>query len=178
MSLIASKLTRLHHMTYTSYDIAATRHFYEDLIGMPLTQTWVQNPTVGPLAGRVYVQCFFSLADGGALAYSQDLGVARPENRARSGFHIAFKCEAETIAAIRERLLADGYAPDDLRMRENEYCVSLYVTDPDGLTLEFAVDHDTIDDIVAWHAKWAHAELERWLSGDTTSNDGWQQAEG
>jgi catechol 2,3-dioxygenase-like lactoylglutathione lyase family enzyme len=163
-------------MTYTSYDIAATRHFYEDLIGMPLTQTWVQKPTAGPLAGRVYVQCFFSLADGGALAYSQDLGAPRPEDQARSRFHIAFKCDAETVDAIRARLLADGYPAEDLRMRENEYCASLYVTDPDGLTLEFAVDHDTIGDIVAWHATWAHAELERWLSGDTSPNDGWQHA--
>lgn len=168
------KLTRLHHLAYTSYDMAATRHFYEDLIGMPLTQTWVENPTEGPMAGRKYVQCFFGLADRGAIAYSQHFGAERPADRPRSGFHIAFKCDAETMHGIERRLLADGYRPEDLSIRENGYCISLYVTDPDGLVLEFAVDREEIDAIVAWHASMAHAELERWQAGDTSSNDGWR----
>ena len=29
--------TRLHHNAYVTHDMEATRHFYEDLIGMPLT---------------------------------------------------------------------------------------------------------------------------------------------
>jgi glyoxylase I family protein len=171
------QLTRLHHFAYTTYDVLATRHFYEDLIGMPLTQTWIENPTEGPLAGHHRIQCFFGIADGGAIAYSQRLGAERPESAPRAGFHLAFKCDEDAMRAIKERLIADGYAPEQLTIRENEYCVSLYVTDPDGLVLEFAADNDDIDAIVGWQATTAHQELERWFAGDTGSvEDAWRRA--
>ena len=35
--------TRLHHTAYVTKDLEATRHFYEDLIGMPLTATWCES---------------------------------------------------------------------------------------------------------------------------------------
>ena len=31
--------TRLHHNAYVTRDMEATRHFYEDLIGMPGTES-------------------------------------------------------------------------------------------------------------------------------------------
>ena len=33
---------RLHHNAYVTRDMEATRHFYEDLIGMPLVATWCE----------------------------------------------------------------------------------------------------------------------------------------
>ena len=35
--------TRLHHNAYVTRDMEATRHFYEDLIGMPLVATWCES---------------------------------------------------------------------------------------------------------------------------------------
>jgi glyoxylase I family protein len=170
----AVKLQRLHHLAYTTYDMPATRHFYEDIIGMPLTQTWVEAPTEGPLSGRSYVHCFYSLADGGAIAYFEYHGAAKPENRPGSEGHIAFKTDAETQRGIRERLLEDGYRPGDLRLQDHGYCLSLYVSDPNGLRLEFTVDHDDIDRIVAHQAATAHDELDRWQGGDRSPNNSWR----
>ena len=34
--------TRLDHNAYVTSDIEATRHFYEDLTGMPLIATWCE----------------------------------------------------------------------------------------------------------------------------------------
>ena len=54
---------------------------------------------------------------------------------------------------------------------EHGYCHSLYVTDPNGLIVEF-----TLDDAKApeWNKKRksdAHSELKRWLGGDHTPNN-------
>jgi glyoxylase I family protein len=170
------KLQRLHHLAYTTYDMAATRHFYEDVIGMPLLQTWVEGPDDGPFAGRRYVHCFFGLADGGAIAYFEFPDRTEPENRPPTEGHIAFKTDADTQRAIHERLLADGCGPEDLRLMDHGYCVSLYVTDPSGLRLELTVDHDEIDKIVAYQAGAAHDELRRWQGGDQTPNNAWRPA--
>lgn len=168
------RLQRLHHMAYTTYDMAATRHFYEDLIGMPLTQTWIEAPNDGALSGRSYVHCFYGLADGGAIAYFEHHGETAPEVRPPSEGHIAFKTDAGAQRDIHDRLLADGYREQDVRLTDHGYCVSLYVTDPSGLKLEFTVDHADIDKIVAYQAGTARDELRRWQAGDRTPNNSWR----
>lgn len=167
---------RLHHLAYTTYDMEATRRFYEEVIGMTLTQTWIENPTEGPLAGRKYVHCFYSLADGGAIAYFEHLGVEKPENRPSSGFHIAFKVTREAQDGIYERLLADGATLNGqpVSIQDHGYCLSLYVSDPNGLTVEFTVDCEDIASIVKWQNATCHEELKRWQAGDSTPNNAWR----
>jgi glyoxylase I family protein len=166
------KLQRLHHFAYTTYDMAATRHFYEDLIGMPLAQTWVEA-----MGDRRYVHCFYGLADGGAIAYFEHDGAVEPENRPPSEGHVAFKTDAEGQQGIRDRLLQDGYREEDVRLTDHGYCVSLYVTDPSGLKLEFTVDHPDIENIVAYQANVAHDELKRWQTGDRAPNNSWRPSD-
>jgi catechol 2,3-dioxygenase-like lactoylglutathione lyase family enzyme len=62
-----SRPRRLHHAAWITRDQEATRHFYEDLIGLPLEATWAER---GP-TGREYCHTFFTLGDGGALAFFQ-----------------------------------------------------------------------------------------------------------
>ena len=50
-------------------------------------------------------------------------------------------------------------------------CRSLYANDPDGMIVEFTVDHRNVDAINAARRANAHAELKRWLAGDHTSNN-------
>jgi len=61
---------RLHHTAYVTKDLEATRAFYEDLIGLPLTATWSEQDELFG-AVRTYCHCFFGLADGSALAFFQ-----------------------------------------------------------------------------------------------------------
>jgi glyoxylase I family protein len=163
--------TRLHHYAFTTYDMERTRQFYEEVIGMPLAQTWIEARE-GPDGRSEYCHCFFRLQDGGALAFFEYSGrepQSYPEPQPQ--FHIALRCDAETQRGIRERLLAHGYREDAVRLVDHGYCVSLYATDPNGLPLEFTVDHPHIDEIVARQAKAAHDELARWRSGDRTTNN-------
>ena len=94
MAISAKLPSRLHHTAYTSYDLEATRHFYEDIIGLPLVATWCESDELFGKE-RTYCHCFFGLGDGGALAFFQfaeqgrrgavraeDAAVAVPPHRA------------------------------------------------------------------------------------------------
>jgi catechol 2,3-dioxygenase-like lactoylglutathione lyase family enzyme len=62
---------RLHHAAWVTRDSAATRHFYEDILGLPLVATWAERAPMPGGGTRDYVHTFFALADGGALAFFQ-----------------------------------------------------------------------------------------------------------
>jgi glyoxylase I family protein len=163
---------RLHHNAFVVKDQRATRRFYEDLMGLPLAATWTE---VDELFGkeRTYCHTFYALEDGGALAFFQfadeeDQRQFEPQFRPSPFIHIALKTTAENQAAVKERLEAASYDNFEL---EHGYCVSLYATDPDGLTIELTVDHPDVEEITAERRRTAAADLERWLGGDHSSNN-------
>ena len=172
----AAKLpARLHHTAYVSTDLERTRRFYEDVIGLPLLAAWCETDELFG-AERTYCHLFFGLADGGALAFfkfaskdDQDLfGPKMPETPFH---HIALKVDADVQAAIEQRLAAAGYQEPQTYVLEHGYCRSVYAVDPDGMIVEFTVDHPEVDAINAARRATAHADLARWLAGDHTSNN-------
>jgi glyoxylase I family protein len=58
-----------------------------------------------------------------------------------------------------------------VRVTDHGYCVSLYVTDPNNLRLEFTVDHPEVERINTDQLAHAHESLKRWLSGDYTPDN-------
>jgi catechol 2,3-dioxygenase-like lactoylglutathione lyase family enzyme len=169
---------RLHHNAYVTRDQEATRRFYEDLIGLPLLATWCEADELFG-AERVYCHTFFGLADGSALAFFQ---FANPEDQELFGppmpdtpfTHIALAVDGDTQEQIQRRLLDAGYAEPDTFVLEHGYCRSLYARDPNGLLIEFTVDHPAADDISAVRRGQAHADLRRWLAGDHSSNNSYR----
>ncbi|RCG15653.1 VOC family protein [Streptomyces diacarni] len=169
---------RLHHHAWITDDQEANRRFYEDVIGLPLVATWTEREVLFG-AERVYSHTFYGLADGGALAFFQ---FANPEDQEEFKTdvhftpwrHIAFKVEHETQEAMRKRIAAAGYSEADAYVIDHGFCVSLYITDPNGLMLEFTVDHPDVEKIEAERRTTAHADLARWLGGDHTSNNHWR----
>ena len=167
--------SRLHHTAYVSKNLEATRQFYEDVIGLPLMATWCESDMLFG-AERTYCHCFFGLGDGGALAFFQ---FARPEDQALFGpkmpetpfHHIALKVDEEAQKGIEQRLRAAGYQEPKMYVLEHGYCRSVYAVDPDGMIVEFTVDHPEADKINSKRKQDAHTELERWLAGDHTSNN-------
>ena len=79
--------------------------------------------------------------------------------------------DADVQTAIEQRLHAAGYTEPKSFVLEHGYCRSLYATDPDGMIVEFTVDHPDVEKINATRRADAHAELKRWLAGDHTSNN-------
>ena len=167
--------SRLHHTAYVSSNLERTRAFYEDIIGLPLLATWCEADELFG-AVRVYAHCFFGLADGGALAFFQfakkeDQELFGPKMPETPFHHVALNVDAETQSGIEQRLKAAGYEAPRTFVLEHGYCRSLYAVDPDGMIVEFTVDHPKADEINAKRLRDAHSELKRWLAGDHTSNN-------
>ena len=167
--------TRLHHNAYVTRDMEATRHFYEDIIGLPLIATWSESDELFG-AVRTYCHCFFGLADGGALAFFQ---FEKPEDAEQFGpkmpfspfHHIALHVDAETQQGIEQRLKAAGFKEPESFVLEHGYCRSVYATDPNGMIVEFTLDAPNAAEINEHRRKNAHADLKKWLAGDHTSNN-------
>jgi glyoxylase I family protein len=174
--MAAAKLpSRLHHTAYVTRDLEATRKFYEELIGLPLVATWCEKDELFG-AERVYCHLFFALADGGALAFFKfaekgDEELFGPKMPDSPFHHIALNVDKETQQGIEQRLAAAGYKEPRMYVLEHGYCRSVYVTDPNGLILEFTLDHPKVKEINATRQANAHAELKRWMAGDHTSNN-------
>ncbi|MEU4206064.1 VOC family protein, partial [Streptomyces sp. NPDC026294] len=143
------------------------------MIGLPLVATWTEREVLSGTE-RVYSHTLYGLADGSALAFfrfanPKDQQEFKTDINSTPVRHIAFKVEAEAQEAMRERVTAAGHAETNAHVVDHGYCVSLYVTGPNGLILEFAVDHPDVEKIDAERRATAHADLARWLAGDHTS---------
>jgi len=164
---------RLHHYAFTVRDQEANRKFWEDVIGIPLTATWCERAYNGSIGREIeYCHTFYALADGGALAFFQyadeevyeALRALRPEQ----GQHFAMMVNQATYDEIAKRIKAAGLA---FRETDHGYCKSIYSASPDGLKVEFTIDHPDVEQINAMRLKDCHSELKRWLAGDHRPNN-------
>jgi catechol 2,3-dioxygenase-like lactoylglutathione lyase family enzyme len=175
MTVKAKLPQRLHHTAYVTADMEATRRFYEDVVGLPLLATWSESDVLfGKL--RTYCHTFFGLADGGALAFFQfandeDQKLFGPKMPPSPFHHIALKVDRETQDAVEKRIAAAGIKEPRTYILEHGYCRSVYVEDPNGMILEFTLDHPDFERINADRLADAHQVLKRWLAGDHTSNN-------
>jgi catechol 2,3-dioxygenase-like lactoylglutathione lyase family enzyme len=175
-ALQGSLPVRLHHRAIVTRDQEANRHFLEDILGIPLVATWCER-TFYPALQREIVMChtFYAMADGGALAFFQfadpemlRLTTAEKPAEVPQFDHTAFSVDDGTYDEIAARLRRAGL---EFRETDHGYCRSLYVYSPDGLRLEFTVDHPKVEEIMAERRGSAHADLARWLAGDHSVNN-------
>lgn len=182
MSVNTKLPSRLHHTAYVTKDMEATRHFYEDLIGLPLVATFSESDELfGKM--RTYCHCFFGIADGGALAFFQfankdDEKEFGPEMPPSPFHHIALHYDEETMRATQKRLKDAGYKEPDMYLLQHGYCTSLYAKDPNGMILEMCVDNPVAVEQAPERAARAHDDLKKWLGGDYTSNNYWRVESG
>ncbi len=168
---------RLHHHAFVTTDQEATRKFYEDIVGLPLVATWTEVENLMGGEEQEFCHTFYGLGEGGSLAFfqfanrefSDQFAPPSPPSLFR---HVALLVSAEGQEGIRDRAQAAGV---ETMTADHGYCESLYITDPNGLLLEFTVDHPEVEEIDAIRRKNAHSDLTRWLSGDHTSNNDWRR---
>ncbi|KWF37727.1 VOC family protein [Burkholderia pseudomultivorans] len=153
----------LHHFAWRCRDAEATRHFYEDILGLPLVHLIRLDhvPSTGEYCP--YVHIFFEMADGSYVAFF-DLGddtAAEPSPNTPAWVnHIALRVDSVAdLHAMRERLEAHGV--DVLGITDHHIIRSIYFFDPNGLRVELTTP--TVDDaVMAAHARDAHALLRAW----------------
>lgn len=170
--------SRLHHNAYVTKDMEATRHFYEDILGFPLLATWCEaDELFGAL--RIYCHCFFGIGDGGALAFfqfadSKDQEQFGPPIPFTPFHHLALKVDGKVQGEIEKRIAEAGFKEPQTFVLEHGYCRSVYVTDPNGLIVEFTRDAPNVEQTNADRIDAAHSELRRWLAGDHHSNNNYR----
>jgi catechol 2,3-dioxygenase-like lactoylglutathione lyase family enzyme len=170
------KVRQLFHHAFRAKDSAATRHFYEDLLGMPLIASFVETRVPATGAATNYIHTYFGLGDGGALAFFQFAA----GNESPGGFqpvssfdqHIALYMDTEeSLREVGARLTAEGIP---VRETDHGYCRSLYVHDPNGLQVELAVDVPGTAQIMAEARLTARATLDDWLAGGREGTNKWR----
>jgi catechol 2,3-dioxygenase-like lactoylglutathione lyase family enzyme len=171
--------SRLHHTAYVTKDMEKTRHFYEDILGLPLIATWCETDFLFG-KDRTYCHCFFGIGDGGALAFFQfadkeDEELFVPDIPATPFVHLALNVDEETQEELEKRIKSAGL--EATYVLEHGYCRSVYVVDPNGMTVEFTNDDPRAAAGDAERKARAHDELKRWLGGDHTSNNTFRHAE-
>ena len=147
----------------------ATRHFYEEIVGMPMTVGMI-GATQSNGQEQAFLHCFFEMADGGFLAFFEFLpdacGPADKLPQEGIDHHIAVSAgHFDQIKALKSKF--DGLALPCCGINHG-ICYSLYVRDPNNMLLEFVCDPPGELEIYEAAARRAHSELARWIKGDHT----------
>lgn len=155
----------LHHYAYRAKDAEETRHFYEDILGLPLYHI-IQSDHV-PSTGEYcpYTHFFFRLTDGSYIAFF-DLGddqAALPSPNTPAWVnHVAFSVgNLDDLATMKARLVAHGI--DVIGITDHHVFKSIYFFDPNGVRLELSAQVATAEQM-AKESTQARQRLDEWTA--------------
>lgn len=164
------KVLQLHHYAYRARDAEETRHFYEDILGLPLYHM-IQSDHV-PSTGEYcpYTHFFFRLQDGSFIAFfdlGDDIAALPSPNTPAWVNHIAFRVEnIQALQDSKTRLQAHGI--EVLGITDHRVFKSIYFFDPNGIRLELSAQvappeqmHSESLDVRAQLDAWTQQKRER-----------------
>jgi catechol 2,3-dioxygenase-like lactoylglutathione lyase family enzyme len=138
MSKTIPSIRGLHHFAWRCRNAEETRHFYEDILGLPLVHV-IRLDNV-PSTGEYcpYVHLFFEMADGSNIAFF-DLGDDQvsdpPQNTPSWVNHIALRLSSvDELETMKARLATNGITV--IGITDHGFVRSIYFFDPNGLRLE------------------------------------------
>jgi glyoxalase family protein len=134
MTDTSPETTGLHHVTNICTDMEETREFYEDVLGFHTVKMTENYDDPGTL--HYYFSSTPEGEPGTVISYFE-----YPGNRGTPGggasHHFAMGVEDEaTLREWRDHFREQGVRVSDVKDRT--YFKSIYVSDPDGLVIEFA----------------------------------------
>jgi catechol 2,3-dioxygenase-like lactoylglutathione lyase family enzyme len=153
-------IERLHHYGYRCADAEVTRHFYEDILGLPLARVVSHDhiPSTGEYAP--YCHIFFELGDGSYIAFFDIFdgkGSVLADDVPDWLHHIALMVESEkALLDMKARLESRGL--EVLGPITHSVMSSIYFWDPNGHRLELVWEHD-VSAILQGDAEIAHQKL-------------------
>ena len=158
-------IQQLHHYAYKARDAEETRHFYEDILGLPLYHI-IQSDYV-PSTGEYcpYTHFFFRLQDGSFIAFfdlGDDVKAEPSPNTPLWVNHIAFRVNTvEELENTKQRLQAHGI--EVLGVTDHHIFKSIYFFDPNGIRLELSAQ---LADAQQMHkdSTVAHQRLKEWTA--------------
>ena len=160
-----STVKGLHHFAWRCRDAEETRHFYEDILGMPLVHVIRLDhvPSTGEYCP--YVHIFFEMQDGSYIAFfdlGDDTNALPSPNTPAWVNHIALQVASlDQLLAMKKRLEDAGV--DVLGVTDHHIVKSIYFFDPNGFRVELTVPTIS-DEAMRAHATHAHADLAVWTA--------------
>lgn len=156
-------INSLHHFAYRCRDAEETRHFYEDILGLPLKHVIRLDhvPSTGEFCP--YVHVFFQMRDGSYIAFfdlGDDVKALPSPNTPAWVNHLALEVDSEDQLVIAKKRLEEA-GVEVLGITDHHFIHSIYFFDPNGIRLELTVR--TIE----------NAELERLGSNAHTQLAAW-----
>ena len=165
-------IQQLHHYAYRARDAEETRHFYEDILGLPLYHI-IQSDVV-PSTGEYcpYTHFFFRLQDGSFIAFfdlGDDVACEPSPNTPKWVNHVSFRVNSiDDLKAMKARLEANGV--EVLGITDHHIFHSIYFFDPNGIRLELTAQ--LADEFqMLQESKTAHDRLKEW----TARKEQWRQ---
>ena len=137
------KTRGFNHIDLGTKDMAATRAFYEGVLGFPLVRADLVE--IGDMG--VLQHFFFDVGDGQLMGFMSgqdvdgypkefDAGINKGLGLAPGVYHFAFDADTEQdLLRIRDHLESNGVAVRGPVDHEG-WCKSIYFRDPNGLQLE------------------------------------------
>ena len=150
----------LHHNAYRCRDSEETRHFYEDFLGLPLSQSLeISESKSGRKTETLHT--FYRLGDGSYLAFFEAPDMAfefKPQHD--YDLHIALEVER----AVLERKFAEGKARgiETRGVSDHGFIHSIYFRDPNGYVIELTTKLPGHDRAMDPATNEARAKLDRW----------------
>lgn len=155
----------LHHFAWRCRDAEETRHFYEDILGLPLVHVIRLDrvPSTGEYCP--YVHVFFEMTDGSNIAFF-DLGddkAALPSpNTPPWVNHIALRLDTlEQLESMKARLIDNGI--EVLGVTDHHFVRSIYFFDPNGLRVELTVPVAPVEELEGYKMR-ARPALDAWTA--------------
>lgn len=157
-------LKHIHHMAFRCRDAEETRHFYEDILGLPLAAAMQFDEVADTGTALTYMHLFFQMGDDNFVAFFDAPNSATEKHfKKRSGFNVHIAIETEDMAGMelyRQRLVAHGI--ECIGPLDHHFVKSIYFYDPNGLNVEITVRAPDYDQIMTEEKRKSAEEMRAW----------------
>ena len=152
----------LHHSAYRCCDSEATRGFYEDFLGLPLSGSLVIQETKSGRATKV-LHTFYRMDDGSFLArFEAPDMVFDFKEQHDFDLHIALEVTPKALKAMFAKGKRQGV---EVRgVADHGFVDSIYFRDPNGYVVELTAKRAEHDAMMDPSRNQAREILQRWTS--------------
>jgi glyoxylase I family protein len=160
-----NKLRNIHHHAFRCRDAEETRHFYEDVLKMPLVAAMVMNVNAATDDPEPFCHIFFEMGDGNCVAFFDYPAVLKNRTFKPEGpfdHHLAIEVEGDEVIEEYRRRLEEANVSS--KYVDHGVFHSLYFNDPNGLNCELVSKVRSTYDNEISEARTAHENLRRWTA--------------
>ncbi|MBO9499514.1 MAG: VOC family protein [Novosphingobium sp.] len=160
----APPLNGLYHSAWACRDAEETRHFYEDVLGLPLVNCMLADKVPSTGEEKPYAHFFFEMGDGSYVAFfdlgDNEMPLPSPNTPAWVQHFAIQTGSVEQVLAMRARLVEHGVQVTPLV--DHGFVKSVYFFDPNGIRLEVTARTEA-EGFLEEAAGEAHAAFAAWV---------------